>query len=206
MVARNRAFALFLFLLLALAGQAVACPEEVGTNRSGYCLPICDRCGSPATPDLEFAGTALERAINFSHDQAVSGAQPIPPYIRQQLTGYVDPKLMDIVRYRIGDPGTAGFALRLDISAITLVDIIVFKNPDEACCDAALWAHELFHVSQYRAWGTHAFAIQYVRDYRVIEDPAYAFQHAYRGWKKMPVGSRCSSTTSDGIAYGIVVE
>lgn len=233
MIAGGRIFALLLFFLAALAGRAIACPEGVGSNKTGYCTPVCDSCDAAATPDLDFAGTALAQVINLSHDQAITGAQPIPPYIRQQLTGYVDPALMDIVRYRIGDPGTASFALHLDISAITLIDVIIFKDADEACCDAALWAHELFHVSQYHAWGTHAFAVQYVRDYRVIEDPAYAFQHAYRAWRNtqpqltlpagygnfclignvrhgpqplMPIGSRCSWNASDGIAYGVIVE
>lgn len=224
---------LCLFFLLSFANPALACPDGQDSNSAGYCVPRCDACKTATTPDLDFAGTALEQWITFSHDQAIGGAQPIPSYIRQQLTGYVDPALMDVVRYRVGDPGAAGLTINLDISAITLIDLIIFKNADEACCNPALWAHEMFHVSQYRSWGTRAFAIQYVRDYRVIEDPAYAFQHAYQTWKNnqpqltlpagygnfclvgnlrhgpqpvMPLGSRCGWTAPDGVVYGVVVE
>jgi hypothetical protein len=233
MLAGWRIIALYLFFLLSFANAAIACPEGADRNGEGYCVPRCDTCNTTTTPDIDFAGTALEQWINFSRDQLVSGAQPIPSYIREQLTGYVDPALMDMVRYRVGNPGAAGLTLQLDISAITLVDLIIFKNADEACCNPALWAHEMFHVAQYHVWGTHAFAMQYVRDYRMIENPAYAFQHDYQAWKNnqpqltlpagygnfclignlrqgpqplMPLGSRCSRIAPDGIAYGVVVE
>lgn len=47
-------------------------------------------------------GPALEQAIIASHNTATNGAIPIPPQIRQQLTGYASEDLMNRVRYKIG--------------------------------------------------------------------------------------------------------
>jgi hypothetical protein len=63
-----------------------------------------------------------------------------------------------------------------DVNAVTLVDIIVFRNPDDALNNAALWAHELKHVQQYLQWGVGEFAARYTRDYNAIEAPAYEIQ------------------------------
>ncbi len=41
------------------------------------------------------SGPTLERAIIASHDTAINGAMPIPPLIRQQLTGYASEDSMN---------------------------------------------------------------------------------------------------------------
>ena len=56
------------------------------------------------------SGPALEQAIISSHNPAVNGAMPIPPQIRQQLTGYADENSMNRVTYKIGDSGFANLA------------------------------------------------------------------------------------------------
>ena len=62
---------------------------------------------------------------------------------------------------------------------MTLIDVIIFKGPTEAA-DPALWVHELQHVRQFRDWGVHSFAVQYMRSYNSVEEPAYALEAQYR--------------------------
>jgi Domain of unknown function (DUF4157) len=130
-------------------------------------------------------GPALEQAIIASHNTAINGAIPIPPQIRQQLTGYSSEDSMNRVRYKIGDNGFANLAHLLEqggaASAVTLIDVVVFRGPSEAA-DLSTWAHELTHVDQYRDWGVHSFAVQYVRNWHSVEDPAYAKGNGYQAW------------------------
>ena len=89
------------------------------------------------------------------------------------------------VRYKIGDNGFASLAHLLEqggaASAVTLIDVVVFRGPSEAA-DLSTWAHELTHVDQYRDWGVHSFAVQYARNWRSVEDPAYAKGNGYQAW------------------------
>ena len=75
-------------------------------------------------------GPALEQAIIASHNTAINGAMPIPPVIRQQLTGYSSEDSMSRVRYKIGDNGFANLAHLLEqggaADAVTLIDVVVF--------------------------------------------------------------------------------
>jgi hypothetical protein len=131
-------------------------------------------------------GPTLEQAIVSSHNTAVNGAMPIPPNIRQQLTGYASEDSMNRVKYKIGDPGFANLAHVIEqangnVAAVTLIDVIIFRGPSEAQIPS-LWAHELTHVDQYRDWGVHSFAVQYARNPNSVEDPAYAKEHGYATW------------------------
>jgi Domain of unknown function (DUF4157) len=127
----------------------------------------------------------LEQWILASHNTAINGAMPIPPQIRQALTGYASEDSMNRVRYKIGDNGFLNLAHMLEqggfASAVTLIDVIIFRGPSEAS-DPSIWAHELTHVDQYRDWGVHSFAIQYARDYNSVEAPAYAKGNGYWAW------------------------
>jgi len=131
------------------------------------------------------SGPTLEQAIIASHNTAINGAMPIPPQIRQQLTGYASEDSMNRVRYKIGDNGFANLAHLLEqggvAAAVTLIDVVVFRGPSEAA-DPSIWAHELTHVDQYRDWGVHSFAVQYARNWRSVEDPAYAKGNGYQAW------------------------
>jgi hypothetical protein len=130
-------------------------------------------------------GPALAQAIISSHDTAMSGAMPIPPEMRQALTGYASDDSMNRVRYKIGDNGFANLARLLEqggaAAAVTLIDVVVFRGPSEAN-DPSIWAHELTHVDQYAAWGVHSFAVQYTRNWHSVEDPAYAKGDGYQAW------------------------
>jgi hypothetical protein len=51
--------------------------------------------------------------------------------------------------------------------------VVVFRDAQAAAEDPVLWAHELWHVQQYREWGSDGFARRYTRDFQSVEGPAY---------------------------------
>lgn len=129
-----------------------------------------------------FTGPALEQWIIQSRNNAMNGAIPMPPIIRQALQGWYSDDLMNLVRFKVGDGGELNLAnnsMRFGhATAVTLIDVIVFRGPAEAS-NAALWAHEMKHVQQYQEWGVHSFAVQYMRSWNGIENPAYAVEAEY---------------------------
>lgn len=160
---------------------------------------LCDTCGGGVVGGLpivghavneaqaQASGSALEQWFYASRNTAFKGARPIPPEIRQALinAGFTDQDAMNRARYKIQDNGALNLAHIIqqwrfrDVTAVTLIDVIVFRGPTEAA-DAALWAHELTHVAQFRDWGVRNFAISYMRDNGSVEDPAYAIENYYR--------------------------
>lgn len=60
--------------------------------------------------------------------------------------------------------------------AVTLDDVIVFQNRDEALEDPKLWAHELKHVMQFEEWGVQGFATRYLSDYNAVENEAWEYR------------------------------
>jgi hypothetical protein len=133
------------------------------------------------------AGNALAQWMIASRNSAINGAMPIPQGIRQELTGYASEDSMNRVRYKIGDNGFANLASNLErgglATAVTLIDVIIFRGPSEAS-SPSLWAHELTHVDQYTSYGVQSFAVQYVRNYSGIENPAYAKENGYNAWSQ----------------------
>src|SRR5260370_29941116 len=91
-----------------------------------------------------FTGPALEQWFWASRNSAMNGAMPVPPYIRQALQGWYDDGLLNMARFKVGDGGELNLAnnsIRIGTAvAVTLIDVIVFKGPNEAS-DPALWAH-----------------------------------------------------------------
>ncbi len=141
-------------------------------------------------PTVQGAGAALAAWLLESRNTSINGAQPIPDSIRQALAGYIDEQDMNIVRFRVGDAGTfnfAGMTMRYgniggDVGAVTLIDVVVFRNASDAYGNPGLWAHELTHVKQYRLWGLQSFAVSYVRNWHDVEDPAYGIGNGYASW------------------------
>jgi len=67
---------------------------------------------------------------------------------------------MQAVRWSVGGNQLSlpGLALQYgDATAITLIDVVLFRREADAEEDAKLWAHELTHVGQYRRWGVGGF-------------------------------------------------
>ncbi len=127
------------------------------------------------------ASSTLAAALQQARDSAASSnVLPIPLHIRAQLEPYYDFQVLDAARYKVGDQQALNSANALlqnpDVNAVTLIDIIIFRNEVDAQDNVALWAHELHHVQQYQQWGVTEFARRYSRDFNAVEAPAYEIQ------------------------------
>jgi hypothetical protein len=118
--------------------------------------------------------------IMAARDSAkAAGVEPIPPTIRAALAGYVPQDVLDRVRWReereqVSLPQSAiSFG---DVPAMTLDDIVVFRERQAALQDPTLWAHELKHVMQFAEWGVQGFALRYLQDYEAVEAEAAEFR------------------------------
>ena len=58
--------------------------------------------------------------------------------------------------------------------------IITFADPWDAENNVALWAHEVKHAEQFRAWGVYEFARAYVQDHTTVEAEAYAIGASFK--------------------------
>lgn len=168
-----------LLLAIALPADANTCPS----GQTQVCLYGCLCVPEYAVvrdEALNLAAVNLEQWIVSSRQQLISASAPISAEMRQQLLAWYPAELLDSVRYRVGGGEQLDTASTLlqnpDIQAVTLVDLIVFRDAEAAATDVALWAHELHHVQQYRSWGTTEFARRYTRDFNAIEGPAYDVQ------------------------------
>jgi Domain of unknown function (DUF4157) len=107
---------------------------------------------------------------------------PMPWNIRQALQGWYPDNLLNKARFKVGDGGALNLAnnsIRYGgAEAATLIDVIVFRGPSEAS-RPDLWAHEMKHIEQFDTWGVHSFAVQYMRSWNSVENPAYAIQAEY---------------------------
>jgi hypothetical protein len=145
----------------------------------------------------EAGALVLEGWILQSFNTSFDSAQPMPAAIKQALTGYIDANILDRVRYQVGVDDILNLAeltiaygdqvSGLQTQAMTLLDLVVFRNDADALNNPALWAHELTHVKQYREWGTHEFALRYVRDPQAVEAQANAVEAGYAHWRAKQV-------------------
>jgi len=114
------------------------------------------------------------------------GVRPIPLEIDQAMRGYFSDSLLARVRYTVGSAdGMTLPALAFsygDVAALTLDDIIVFRDDHAAQTDLKLWAHELTHVEQYRRWGLQGFAAHYARNPASVESEAYRNADRFMEW------------------------
>ncbi|WP_423836812.1 DUF4157 domain-containing protein [Stutzerimonas stutzeri] len=171
--------------VLAFAAHAqTVCPtgQQPVCLSSCVCLPVSPQNYEALSERVHWlAAAGLETWIRQSRDQlALLESQPIPLHIRSQLEPYFDLAVLETARYRVGDDNVLTAANTLlrnpDIVAVTLIDIIVFRNAADAQDNVALWAHELKHVEQYLQWGVGEFARRYTRDFRSVEQPGYAME------------------------------
>jgi hypothetical protein len=164
-------------------GQITGGPNSVINNPGQVTQGIANALNELQASLL--TGPTLERAIVESRNTAINGSMPIPPGVRRAMTGYISEDALNRARFKIGDNGFINLAHLIEqggrASAVTLIDVIVFRGPSEAN-DLSTWAHELTHVSQYAEWGVHSFAVQYARNWRSVEDPAYAKGGGFYAW------------------------
>jgi len=181
----TRLVALFvLCLTLEVPAQTNACPA----GETQVCLDGCICLPGRVPDDLyQIAAPALAMWLTQARaDAAGTGIQPIPPHIRERLLRWYDPSVLDTARYKVSDNGQFNAATAMlqnpDVGAVTLIDIILFRDAQTAEQDIALWAHELKHVQQYQEWGVEGFAQRYTQDFNAVEAPAYAIQAEVRRW------------------------
>ena len=179
-----------LLLALLTSTPAQAAPESCPAGTHRLCLGTCI-CSPLSAEDIgplyqelrELAATQLLEWLQQAHASAEASRpapQPIPLHMRARLQEHFDAQVLESVRYRLGDDQdfTAANAMlhNPDVRAVTLLDIIVFRHPEDAANNTALWAHELKHVEQYLQWGAEGFARHYSQDFNSVEKPAYELQ------------------------------
>jgi hypothetical protein len=111
--------------------------------------------------------SSLADAINTAHERAKPDARPMPSELATDLKPFfaTTPWIFERVRWVMLDEVgglTDLVMLNPDVNAITLKDIIVFRDKAQAEADRVLWAHELVHVLQYETLGVDGFAKEYL--------------------------------------------
>ena len=134
---------------------------------------------SAAFAQTELLAPALSEWILAERNAALErGVAPIPPEVRRALTGFVAEELLDVVRWRVDADPSSVYPALLGMGgtrAVTLDYVVIFAAADHAL-DPTLWAHEIYHVGQYRDWGIDGFAERYVEDYKAVEHDAWEFR------------------------------
>lgn len=172
-----RRIALPLLLGAPLVAQAQCPSGQIQVCLAGSCLCVPDPV-RVREDGLNLAAARLEAWLLQSRQAAVrAGTEPIPLMIRAQLAPFYDEALLDAVRFRVGITEEMDAATVMlqnpDVQAVTLIDVVVFRDAQAAAEEPVLWAHELWHVQQYREWGSDGFARRYTRDFQSVEGPAY---------------------------------
>ena len=161
-----------------------------------------DSTGIPTLGDIfEFIDKNPEKAIELiqdtgqwpyltvaagiiaSHDAVMAGGgRPIPAHLRKTLRRWYPDDILNTVRWTSIRGSIQQFLQDAEMNfddntlAITVMNAVIFRN-DDLADDGALWAHELYHVQQYREWGVVRFAKKWVDNASVsgpVEAPAYA--------------------------------
>jgi hypothetical protein len=122
---------------------------------------------------------ALSQWILSERNAALErGVAPIPPDVRETLAGFVAGEILGAVRWRVDDAPLSGYPALFSMGAtpaVTLDYVVIFATAD-AARDPTLWAHEIYHVGQYRDWGIDGFAERYLADYEAVEHDAAEFR------------------------------
>jgi hypothetical protein len=138
---------------------------------------------------LERGSSLLAELIQSGREVAIAnGVRPIPPQIHRALLGYFPDALLRKVRFAGGHADqitVPGLTMTYGhIDAVTLVDVILFRDDNAARSDAKLWAHELTHVMQYERWGVEGFAMRYLQDANTVEQEARANADRFVAWSE----------------------
>jgi hypothetical protein len=163
--------------------------DSAGTPTLGDIFEFIDRNPEKAMEMIQDSGQwpylTVAAGIIASHDAVMAtGGRPIPAHLRKTLRRWYPDDLLDAVRWTSlrGSINQLLQDARMnfdgDTLAITMIDVVIFRS-DDLANDGALWAHELYHVQQYRAWGVFGFAKRWVDNPSAggpVEAPAYARQ------------------------------
>jgi hypothetical protein len=140
----------------------------------------------------DWAARVLAQLIEAAREQAIAdGVRPLPASVYRGLLGYFPPTLLQKARF--GSRGADRIALPAlaftygDAKAVTLGDVILFRDEQAAQTDLTLWAHELTHVMQYQRWGMDGFASHYVADSSAVEQEANDNADRFKAWQHRAV-------------------
>ncbi|MBI5592837.1 MAG: DUF4157 domain-containing protein [Deltaproteobacteria bacterium] len=161
--------------------------DSVGNPTLGDIFEFIDKNPEKAMELIQDSGQwpylTVAAGIIASHDAVIAGGgRPIPAHLRKTLRRWYPDDLLNAVRWTsIRGPikkflQDAQMKFDDNTLAITVMDAVIFRT-DDLANDGALWAHELYHVQQYRKWGVFGFAKKWVDNASVngpIEAPAYA--------------------------------
>jgi hypothetical protein len=136
----------------------------------------------------DYASRALANLLEAARAQAIAdGVKPVPALIYRSLLGYFPPLVLQRARYATGR--TEGLSLPAlaftygDATAMTLGEVILFRDDHAAQTDVKLWAHELTHVMQYQRWGMDGFATHYVQNSSAVEREASDNADRFAAWR-----------------------
>lgn len=137
----------------------------------------------------QHAGRLLATLIRAGRESAIAtGVKTVPPRIHTRLLGFFPDAILRKARYASGQADRIdlpGLAMTYgDIAAITLGEVILFRDGHDAAENAALWAHELTHVMQYERWGIDDFAARYARDSEAVEREARGNAERFATWRQ----------------------
>lgn len=135
---------------------------------------------------VESTAPILKNLILASRQDALgAGAGPLPPEVVWEFSGFYSPAVLSAY-WRIGqgnDLSLQANSFRFgDRAAIALDTVLVFKSWQDAN-SVWLWAHELAHIEQYRAWGIDDFTKRYIRDFNAIEAAANRRADEFMAWR-----------------------
>lgn len=184
----------FLALSTAACLAATASAQQARTRSAPRGLISGAASGlvlSTAQYGANVISSTLKSALKRSRDAARASSKPIPEEIRDALMPFYPSKLLEDVRYSVGDTspaGLAGFAIRNgNAAAVTLIDTVVFSD-ESHIRNIALWAHEIHHVQQYEDWGIAGFATRYAFNWQDVEAEASARARSFIAWYKERTG------------------
>jgi hypothetical protein len=127
----------------------------------------------------ELLAPAFRQWIVIERDAALGrGVEPVPSDVREVLAGFVAEEILDVARFRVDDAELSMYPAFFRLGgtpAVTLDYVVIFDSAEHAG-DPSLWAHELYHVGQYRDWGIDGFAERYLADYEAVEHDAAEFR------------------------------
>ena len=168
--------------LFLLAGLAWAAPVRAQTQ-----IP-------PAL--TEYGAGLLANLIEAARGRAIAdGVRPIPTTVYRQRLGFCPAALLQQVRFATGQSANRISLPSLaftygDAAAMTLREVVLFRDEKSAQSDLKLWAHELTHVLQYQRWGLDGFASRYVTDRAGVEKEAVDNAERFGKWQgsRQPTG------------------
>jgi hypothetical protein len=197
--------ALIAILLTTAAPRALACPDGYSSNFLGMCMPNIGKGGAidplrvPTEVVVETTAPILKNLILASRQEAFNrGTWALPPQVIQEFSGFYAPDVL-AVQWGIGggnDLSIQANSFRYgDRAAIVLDTVVVFRSMNDASVsNLRLWAHELAHVEQYRAWGIDNFTKRYIRDFNAVEAEADRRANEFISWRQANAASDSSQS------------